>query len=124
MIALYGPNNGFDWKENDVIAAQIVSVPATLPAQMANREFHHLMGSLIAVGAVTLLVLNFVLVLTVIRPVSRLANKAPIKSAKAKWTCPSVAGQRQKMKSPVLAAAFNRMHRSLVNAAMKMLDKH
>jgi protein-histidine pros-kinase len=120
MISLYGSANGFGWKENEVIAAQIVSVPAALPVEMANREFQQLMTSLIAVGAVTLLGLNLVLVLTVIRPVSRLASSAD-QISKGQMDVPELPA-RGKDEISVLAAAFNRMHRSLV-AAMKMLDK-
>jgi protein-histidine pros-kinase len=120
MISLYGSANNFGWKENEVIAAQIVSVPAALPVEMANREFQQLMTSLIAVGAVTLLGLNLVLVLTVIRPVSRLASSAD-QISKGQMDVPELPA-RGKDEISVLAAAFNRMHRSLV-AAMKMLDK-
>lgn len=120
MVALYGPANGFDWKENEVVAAQVVSVPAALPEEMANREFRQLMTSLVAVGAVTLLVLNLVLVLTVIRPVSRLASRAD-EISKGQMDVPELPAKGRDEIS-VLAAAFNRMHRSLA-AAMKMLDK-
>jgi len=120
MLSIYGSANGFGWKENDVIAAQIVSVPAALPVEMANREFRQLMTSLVAVGAVTLLVLNLVLVLTVIRPVSRLASRAD-EISKGQMDVPELPA-KGKDEISVLAAAFNRMHRSLA-AAMKMLDK-
>jgi len=120
MIALYGTANGFGWQENDVIAAQIVSVPAALPVQMANQEFRQLMTSLVAVGLVTLLVLNVLLFLTVIRPVSSLADQAD-KISKGQMDIPELPAKGRDEVS-VLASAFNRMHRSLV-AAMKMLDK-
>jgi protein-histidine pros-kinase len=120
MLALYGPANGFGWAENDVIAAQIVSVPVALPVQMANAEFRQLMGSLVSVGAVTLLVLNALLYWTVIRPVSRLARQAD-QISKGQMDIPELPSQGRDEIS-ILAAAFNRMHRSL-GAAMKMLDK-
>jgi protein-histidine pros-kinase len=120
MISIYGPANGFNWQENDIIAAQIVSVPVALPVEMANREFRQLMTSLVAVGAATLLVLNLVLVLTVIRPVSRLAEQAD-EISKGKMDVPELPA-KGKDEISILAAAFNRMHRSLA-AAMKMLDK-
>jgi protein-histidine pros-kinase len=121
MVALYGPANGFGWQEDDVIAAQIVSVPVALPVEMANQEFRQLMTSLVAVGLVTLLVLNVLLFLTVIRPVSRLANQAD-QISKGQMDIPELPAKGRDEIS-ILAAAFNRMHRSLV-AAMKMLDKH
>jgi len=121
MIAIYGSANGFAWQENDVIAAQIVSVPVALPMQMADQEFKELMTSLVAVGAITLLVLNLLLYLTVVRPVSCLAGQAD-QISKGQMDIPELPA-RGKDEISVLAAAFNRMHRSLI-AAMKMLDKH
>jgi HAMP domain-containing protein len=119
MISLYGPANGFNWHENDVIAAQIISVPVAVPVEMASREFRELMTALVAVGAVTLLVLNLLLVLTVIRPVSRLASQAD-QISKGQMDVPELPA-KGKDEISILASAFNRMHRSLA-AAMKMLD--
>jgi protein-histidine pros-kinase len=33
MIKLYGPANGFGWKLNEIVGAQVVSVPMTLPSR-------------------------------------------------------------------------------------------
>jgi HAMP domain-containing protein len=120
MVALYGPSNGFGWKEGEVIAAQIVSVPVTLPMQMANRAFSRLVISLAIVAGLTLVLLNVVLYLTVIRPVSRLALTAD-EISKGNLDVPelTVTGSDE---ISVLGGAFNRMHRSLV-AAMKMLER-
>jgi protein-histidine pros-kinase len=120
MVALYGPSNGFGWKEGEVIAAQIVSVPVTLPMQMANRAFSRLVISLAIVAGLTLVLLNVVLYLTVIRPVSRLALTAD-EISKGNLDVPELAVSGSDEIS-VLSAAFNRMHRSLV-AAMKMLER-
>ena len=43
MIKLYGSDNGFNWKLNDIIGAQIVSVPLSLPLQMAEKGFRTLL---------------------------------------------------------------------------------
>jgi protein-histidine pros-kinase len=119
MIKLYGTANGFGWKENEIIGAQIVSVPASLPEQMADRAFKQLMISLGAVGVVTLIVLNLVLVVTVVRPVRRFALTAD-QISKGQMDVPELPVHGRDEIS-MLAAAFNRMHRSLA-AAMKMLD--
>lgn len=120
MITLYGTANGFGWRENEVIAAQIVSVPVTVPVAMADRAFRALVVSLVAVASVTLVLLNLVLFLTVIRPVSRFAAMADEIST-GNMDVPELPAKGRDEIS-VLAEAFNRMHRSLV-AAMKMLDK-
>jgi len=103
-----------------VVAAQIVSVPVALPMQMADQEFRQLMVSLAGVGAVTLLVLDMLLYLAVIRPVGRLAEQAD-QISKGKMNIPELPA-KGKDEISVLAAAFNRMQRSLI-AAMKLLDK-
>jgi protein-histidine pros-kinase len=120
MIKLYGSNNGFGWKQDEVIGAQIVSVPAKLAEDMADRAFRQLMISLGVVGGVTLLVLNLVLVVTVVRPVRRFAIAADQIST-GQMEVPELP-VRGKDEISMLAAAFNRMHRSLA-AAMRMLDE-
>jgi hypothetical protein len=39
MIKLYGGDNGFSWKLDDVIGAQIVSVPVSVPVNIAENAF-------------------------------------------------------------------------------------
>jgi protein-histidine pros-kinase len=119
MVKMYGDTNGFRWQENDVIGAQIVSVPVSVPEQLANRAFGQLMVSLAIVGVVTLVVLNVVLALTVVRPVRRFAASADAIS-KGNMDVPELPATGRDEIS-VLAAAFNRMHRSLATA-MRMLD--
>jgi protein-histidine pros-kinase len=77
------------------------------------------MISLGAVGLVTLIVLNLVLVVTVVRPVRRFALTAD-QISKGQMDVPELPVHGRDEIS-VLAAAFNRMHRSLA-AAMRMLD--
>jgi protein-histidine pros-kinase len=120
MVKLYGSANGFGWKENEIIAAQIVSVPVSLPVKMADRSFRQLLFSLVAVGLVTLLVLDLVLYFTVVRPVSRFAARAD-EISKGQMEVPELPVQGRDEIS-ILAAAFNRMHRSLA-AAIKMLEQ-
>ena len=38
MVTAYGPNNGFGWKANEIIGAQIVSVPMKLASERAMRS--------------------------------------------------------------------------------------
>jgi protein-histidine pros-kinase len=119
MIDLYGPNNGFGWTDGDVVAAQIISVPVSVPVQMANHAFRRLILSLVAVGVLTLIVLDALLYVTVIRPVSQFATRAD-EISKGQLDVPELP-VRGKDEISVLAAAFNRMHRSVV-AAMRMLE--
>ena len=119
MIQLYGPSNGFGWADGEVVAAQIVSVPVSVPARMADQAFKRIVVLLLAVGLLTLLVLDAVLYVAVIRPVSRFAARAD-EISRGHMDVPELP-VRGGDEISMLAAAFNRMHRSL-SAAMKMLE--
>ncbi len=47
MIKLYGTANGFGWQLDDIIGAQIVSVPMAVPVAMADKAWGSLTGWLI-----------------------------------------------------------------------------
>jgi HAMP domain-containing protein len=119
MIQVYGPSNGFGWGDGEIIAAQIVSVPVSLPTQMADRAFRSIVVLLFVVGLLTLVALDVVLYFTVIRPVSLFAARAD-EISKGHMEVPELP-VRGRDEISMLAAAFNRMHRSLL-AAMKMLE--
>jgi HAMP domain-containing protein len=118
MVKQYGPNNGFGWKVNEAIGAQIISVPASLPARIANQGARTLVYYLVGIAAITLLVMDLVLYLTVIRPVARLSGMAD-EISKGNVDVAELP-VRGKDEISVLASSFNRMHRSLARA-MQML---
>ena len=120
MIRQYGRDNGFGWKANEVIGAQIVTVPESVPLQIANTALKTLVLYLLVVAAVTLIILDAVLVVTVIRPVAKLSRLADeISQGKLDVEDLPVRGKDE---ISVLASSFNRMQRSLARA-MKMLDE-
>jgi HAMP domain-containing protein len=120
IIRQYGSANGFGWKLNDVVGAQIVTVPMAFPKRLASEALRSSMLSLLVVAALTLLVLNVMLSLFVVKPVYRLAARAD-EISRGDLEIPElpVTGHNE---ISVLAAAFNRMHRSL-KSALKMLDQ-
>ena len=119
MIRQYGSANGFGWKPNEIIGAQIVSVPETLPIEIANRALRNLVVYLAGVALIALLVLDGVLIVTVIRPVAKLSRVADqISQGKLDVEDIPVRGRDE---ISVLASSFNRMQRSLVRA-MRMLE--
>ncbi len=61
MIDLYGSANGFGWKFNEVIGAQVVSVPMSVPIERANETFRTFMLSLALVFLATFVLLNVML---------------------------------------------------------------
>ena len=89
MVKIYGPNNGFGWKLNEVIGAQIVSVPMSLPIRNANRAFYTFMGSLAVVFVVLFVILNVMLTLLIVRADHRSCRRRPTRSPPATWTSPS-----------------------------------
>jgi len=119
MVKQYGSNNGFGWKLHEVIGAQIVSVPESLPIQIADRALKTLIFYFVLVAVIVLIVLDAVLIATVIRPVGRLSRVADAIS-QGKLEVEELPAQGKDEISK-LAASFNRMQRSLVRA-MKMLE--
>ncbi len=120
MIELYGPANGFGWKLNEVIGAQIVSVPMTLPIKRADDTFKVFVISLTGVFAFVFIALNLMLYTIVIRPVTRLSKIADEVSL-GDLDAPEFTS-KGKDEIAILAGSFNRMRTSLVQA-MKMLEE-
>jgi methyl-accepting chemotaxis protein len=120
MVKLYGSSNGFGWKLNEVIAAQIVSVPMDLPIRNANRAFVTFMSSLTVVFAVLFVLLNVMLTLLIVQPITQLSETAE-QISKGRM---DVADFSDKGRDEVsqLGQAFNRMRRSL-EKAIALIDK-
>lgn len=118
MLARYGSSNGFGWNEGEVVAAQVISLPLSVPLAIASKEFHTVLLYLGLVFLGSLIVLNTVLYFTIAKPAARLSDMASRVSL----------GELEVPELPVkggdeiadLAEAFNRMRRSLVTA-MKMI---
>ncbi|MBI2295476.1 MAG: DUF3365 domain-containing protein [Betaproteobacteria bacterium] len=120
LVDKYGPANGFGWKLNEVIGAQIVSVPTEVPIARANRAFRTFMVSLTAVFAFIFIALNLMLWYMVIRPVTRLSKLADQVSQGENMEAPDFE-VTSRDEIGVLTQSFNRMKKSLVEA-MKMLE--
>jgi len=119
MIERYGSDNGFGWKLNDILTAQIVSAPMQLPIQRAKIAFTGFMLSLAGVFAGIFVALNAMLVFLVTRPVNRLSKLADEVSM-GNMDVPEfqVSGKDE---IAGLAESFGRMRKSLARA-IKMLD--
>lgn len=121
MVETYGSTNGFGWKVNEIVGANIVSVPTSVPVQRANYTFRIFLLSLLVVFAFTIGMLNVMLYLFVIRRVKRLSKLADEVSLGN-----LDAGEFQthsKDEIGVLTEALGRMKTSMVQA-IKMLDAH
>ena len=49
IVKIYGTSNGYGWKHMEVVGAQIVSMPMSLPIQNANRAFYTFIAALTVV---------------------------------------------------------------------------
>jgi len=118
MVERYGDANGFGWKLNDIVTAQIVSVPMQVAVQRANGVFWTFMISLAVVFLVGIVAINLLLIFLVIRPVNQLSSMASsVSLGNSDITEFPVTGKDEIAE---LSLSFNRMGRSLVEA-MKLL---
>jgi protein-histidine pros-kinase len=115
----YGSDNGFGWKVNDIVAAQIITAPMQLPIRRANGAFTAVMLSLAAVFVVLIVAINAMLMLLIIRPVTQLSNIASEVSL-GNLNVPDFQSSG-KDEIATLAESFGRMRKSLVEA-IKMLE--
>ena len=121
MVKLYGGNNGFGWKINEIIGAQVVSVPMSLPIDKANRAFYSFMASLAGVFALLFIILNLMLSLLIVRPIRQMSVAAD-KISVGEMDVPELA-ESGKDEVALLGKSFNRMRRSLEKAISLIDDK-
>lgn len=115
----YGDSNGFGWKLNEIIAAQIISVPSEEVFNNAQKTGLWVMGLLIAIFSVVIIVINLLIrkaVIERIRKIEKIAQKVSTGDMTADFE------ERSNDEIGGLAAAFNRMKYSLT-IAMDMLNQ-
>jgi protein-histidine pros-kinase len=120
MIDSYGTANGFGWKLNEIVGAQIVSVPMSVPLERARETVAIFLAVLAGIFLLVGVLLNVMLHFIVIKPINRMARKANEISMGA-LDVPEleVKGGGE---IAVLGQSFNRMYRSLTNA-VNMLNE-
>ena len=120
MVAAYGKDNGFGWQVGEVIGAQIVSVPMSVPLQRAHDTRLFFMGLLAAVFVALTIVLNVLLRVVVLNPIERMSRVA----GDVSMGKPDVPEYQRPGSDEIasLSASFNRMRRT-VEQAMKMLGE-
>lgn len=120
MIALYGDKNGFGWKLNEVVGAQIFSVPLSVAEGQA---WHNLWLMIWFAGPIFLALLALINVLLgwmVLSPVIKMAEIAE-KVSMGDGSQPEFV-HKGSDEIGSLSRSFNRMRRSL-DSAMKMLGQ-
>jgi HAMP domain-containing protein len=118
MVAKYGPDHGFGWKVDDVIGAQIIQVPVEVPLVRARHTFITFMISLVSVLVAIGVILNLMLWMIIIRPITRVSKLADQISLGA-LDAPEfdVSGHDE---IHALAESLTRMRKSMVEA-LRML---
>jgi protein-histidine pros-kinase len=120
MLKLYGESNGFGWKHNEIIGAQVVTVPMEVPILNADRALKTFLGSLAGVFVLVFVVLNVMLSWMIVQPIRKMSQAADLIST-GDFDVPEFKdGGSDEV--AVLGGAFNRMRRSL-DKAMQMIDR-
>src|SRR5271167_4552577 len=76
LLARYGSANGFGWQPNEIVGAQVISVPFAGATAHADKAFRAFVLSLIAVFGVVILAADALLYFQVLRPARAIARVA------------------------------------------------
>lgn len=117
QLVTYG-ENGFGWKLNQIVATQIIYVPAEDVFRNANQSFLLVMGLVAIIFAVVVIVINQLLKKLVLKRIKRIATVAEQVSV---GDMNANFGKQSKDEIGDLAEAFTRMKYSL-EIALNMLD--
>lgn len=114
IVQTYGSVNGFGWKPNETVAAQIISVPMAVPIQIANAAFRTLIIYMIVGFFISAAAIDAAMILLVIRPVRKLSEMAD-RISTGDMSLPELPVHGSDEISG-LTASFNRMFVSLQKA--------
>jgi HAMP domain-containing protein len=120
MIKHYGPDHGFGWKANEIVGAQIVSVPMSVPIAIADQGFRNLLIGLAAIFLLAIALIDAAMYMIVIRPLRRVSKNADVIS-KGEVDLPALQ-VKGKDEIAEVTASFNRMQTSLIKA-FEMLNE-
>ena len=120
MIRHYGADHGFGWQMGDVVGAQVVSVPMSVPIALADKGFRNLLIGLGAIFLLTIFLIDLAMYLIVIRPLRRVSRNADVISKGEIDLPPLVVHGKDEIAE--VTASFNRMHTSLIKA-FEMLNE-
>jgi len=121
MVAAYGPNNGFGWRLNEIIGAQITAVPKAIALGRADKAFQSFIAAFLAIFALVFIASNLMFYFTVTRRITAL-SEAVDRVSTGQMDAP-IPATRSHDEVGVLVAAFERMRTSLASA-MKMIEEH
>jgi methyl-accepting chemotaxis protein len=120
LTAVYGSDHGFGWQNNEIVGAQIVSVPMAVPIEIANRAFRRLVLYLVVTMLLAIAALDVGVYWFVIRPLKIVSDSADRISRGEKNVPPIEVKGKDEIAT--VAASFNRMKVSLAKA-LRMVDE-
>jgi len=119
LIKHYGSDNGFGWNLNEVVGAQIISVPTSVPIKMAREGLERLLINLSLIFLAAILLIDVGLYFIVIRPLRKISESAD-RVSKGEMELEQVPVRGHDEVAQV-TRSFNRMHTSL-KKAMELLN--
>ena len=119
MLKRYGSQNGFGWNLGEVIGAQIISIPTSVPLALARRGLTELLLDLAAIFLFAVILIDIGLYFIIIRPL-RVISSAADRISQGEMTLPPLPIRGNDEVAQV-TRSFNRMHTSL-KKAMDLLN--
>lgn len=120
MVKHYGLGNGFGWNAGEVVGAQIISVPTSVPEEIARRGLRELLIDLAAIFLLMIVLIDAGLFLIVIRPL-RTISAAADRISQGEMDLEQLPAHGGYEVAQV-TRSFNRMHVSL-KKAMDLLSE-
>jgi methyl-accepting chemotaxis protein len=120
MLAVYGSANGFGWKPDEIVGAQIISVPMSVPIAIAHQAFRSLLIALVLTLLVAICAIDAGVYWFVVRPLRTVSESGDRISRGEKNVPPLVVSGKDEIAS--VTASFNRMQVSL-SKALAMLQE-
>jgi HAMP domain-containing protein len=118
LTASYGTSNGFGWKFNETVGAQLISLPMAAALKVAQDAFVAFLIILIVIFGLVFAILNVLLHYLVIAPVKRVSAIAEAISLGEEGIEFHVKPGKDEIAS--LSQSFNRMRESLTHATTMM----
>jgi HAMP domain-containing protein len=119
QITNYGSENGFGWKLNEIVAAQVIYVPAEEVISKAQEFWRKIMLIVISILLAIALLINYLLKHFIVKPIRQISRTAEAISL-GQMNADFNHNSQDEIGS--LAAAFNRMKSSL-QISMNLLNK-
>ncbi len=119
LVSTYGSEHGFGWQLNEIVASQIVSVPASNVYQAAKKLKLMVLGIVAAIFLIAIALINLFLKKSIIQPVK---NMAVLSNQISTGDLDLRFNHNSKDEIGILAKSLNRMIQSL-KMAIQMIDE-